>query len=165
MLTLAIFTAVARAGEFHPDQIFGTAVFLFTLASFIGQVVGRSIPGETIMPLIIVATTIYALAVMLHSYARWQQASVPSKSDYVEKGENSDDGKPTLADNCLKIAEEHGLTRRELEILEILADGHSGPYISETLFISDNTVRTHIRNIYRKLGIGSREDILRITRM
>lgn len=37
--------------------------------------------------------------------------------------------------------------------------------ISETLFISDNTVRTHIRNIYRKLGIGSREDILRITRM
>ena len=33
-------------------------------------------------------------------------------------------------------------------------------YISKTLFISDNTARTHMRNIYRKLGIGSREELL-----
>ena len=35
---------------------------------------------------------------------------------------------------------------------------------SDVLFISPNTVRTHIHNIYRKLDVSSREDILRLTK-
>ena len=40
----------------------------------------------------------------------------------------------------------------------------NGVYIGEELVISPNTVRTHIHNIYRKLDVTSREDILRIVR-
>ncbi|MFR2588792.1 MAG: helix-turn-helix domain-containing protein [Adlercreutzia equolifaciens] len=49
-------------------------------------------------------------------------------------------------------------------MLAYLAEGHSGAYISDVLFISPNTVRTHIHNIYRKLDVSSREDILRLTK-
>ena len=56
----------------------------------------------------------------------------------------------------------YSLTGREREILGYLALGHSGAYISEELLISPNTVRTHIHNIYRKVGVASREDIVRL---
>ena len=67
-------------------------------------------------------------------------------------------------DRCAQLADAHNLTAREQEILAYLAEGHSGAYISDVLFISPNTVRTHIHNIYRKLDVSSREDILRLTK-
>lgn len=48
------------------------------------------------------------------------------------------------------------LTRREKEILALLAAGRSNLEISEGLFISPTTVKTHLRNIYRKLGVSNR---------
>jgi len=49
-----------------------------------------------------------------------------------------------------------GLTRREKEILLMVAAGHSNETIAAQLFISSNTVRTHIYNIFRKIGVQSR---------
>lgn len=51
------------------------------------------------------------------------------------------------------------LSPRELEILNILATGRSYKDIAATLFISVETVRTHIRNIYRKLHVHSWTEI------
>jgi LuxR family maltose regulon positive regulatory protein len=49
------------------------------------------------------------------------------------------------------------LSERELEVLRLLATGQSGPKIAEQLYVSVNTIKTHIRNIYGKLGVNSRE--------
>lgn len=48
------------------------------------------------------------------------------------------------------------LTAREAEILQLLSDGHSSRAIAQTLFISPETVQTHVRNLLGKLGVGSR---------
>lgn len=48
------------------------------------------------------------------------------------------------------------LTRREREVLQLAADGLSGPAIAEALVITPATVRTHFRNVYEKLGVGDR---------
>jgi DNA-binding NarL/FixJ family response regulator len=48
------------------------------------------------------------------------------------------------------------LTAREAEILQLLADGHGSRAIAEKLFISPETVQTHVRNLLGKLGVGSR---------
>jgi DNA-binding NarL/FixJ family response regulator len=50
----------------------------------------------------------------------------------------------------------HGLTKRELEILRVLATGKSNREIAAALVISDHTVRRHIQNIFAKLGVSSR---------
>ena len=63
-----------------------------------------------------------------------------------------------------RAAIEPPLTAREREILGYLAEGHNDAFIAEALVISPNMARTHIRNIYRKLDVSSREDILRLTR-
>jgi LuxR family maltose regulon positive regulatory protein len=48
------------------------------------------------------------------------------------------------------------LTDRENEVLQLVAKGHSNKAIQEQLFISNNTVRTHIKNLYGKLGVNNR---------
>ena len=48
------------------------------------------------------------------------------------------------------------LTRRELEILELAAEGCSAPMIAEELLVGTATVRTHFRNIYEKLEVHDR---------
>src|SRR5690606_10777864 len=50
------------------------------------------------------------------------------------------------------------LTGREIEILREVAEGLTSREISEKLFISENTVKNHIRNILDKTGLGSRHD-------
>ena len=56
------------------------------------------------------------------------------------------------------------LTPREAEVLELLQDGWTNSEIADDLSIGIETVRTHARNIYRKLGIASRRDLSRLAR-
>ena len=56
------------------------------------------------------------------------------------------------------------LTPREAEVLEMLQDGARNAEIAHALSIGIETVRTHARHIYRKLGIGSRRELTRLTR-
>jgi LuxR family maltose regulon positive regulatory protein len=60
----------------------------------------------------------------------------------------------------------HGeaLTERETEILRLLQSSLSLSEIASELFISPNTVKTHAKAVYRKLGVSSREDAVRIGR-
>ena len=48
------------------------------------------------------------------------------------------------------------LSERELEVLRLLATDLDGPEIAAQLFVSLNTMRTHTRNIFAKLGVNSR---------
>jgi PAS domain S-box-containing protein len=48
------------------------------------------------------------------------------------------------------------LSERELEVLRLAADGHSGPEIAVQLRLSPATVKSHFEHIYEKLGLGDR---------
>jgi ATP/maltotriose-dependent transcriptional regulator MalT len=48
------------------------------------------------------------------------------------------------------------LSRRELEVLELVRDGLSNLQISKRLFLSQATVKSHLVHIYAKLGVDSR---------
>jgi len=49
-----------------------------------------------------------------------------------------------------------GLTARECEVLKLMADGHNNAQIAVALFVSENTVKTHVSNIFTKLGCRDR---------
>jgi DNA-binding NarL/FixJ family response regulator len=51
------------------------------------------------------------------------------------------------------------LSRRESEVLPLLQQGHSNAQIALALHVGVETVRTHARNIYRKLGVSSRREL------
>jgi two-component system, NarL family, response regulator LiaR len=61
-----------------------------------------------------------------------------------------------IADDTAR--ERLGITRRELEILELVARGLSNREIGETLFVSENTVKTHCSRAFDKLGARRRTE-------
>jgi len=49
-----------------------------------------------------------------------------------------------------------GLTDREVEVLRLIARGHTNRVIGEDLYISPKTVGRHVENIYSKIGVSTR---------
>lgn len=56
------------------------------------------------------------------------------------------------------------LTRKEIRVLQLLAEGYSNGAMAEKLFVSDSTVRTHLRNINMKLNAKSRTQAVAVAR-
>jgi DNA-binding NarL/FixJ family response regulator len=54
-----------------------------------------------------------------------------------------------------------GLTRRELEILRLLAEGHSNAQLARMLWVTEQTVKFHLSNVYRKLHVSNRTEASR----
>lgn len=58
------------------------------------------------------------------------------------------------------VREFFGLSAREAEVAELIARGYTVAHIAEQLFVSENTVRTHSKHIYTKLGIHKRQELI-----
>ena len=60
-----------------------------------------------------------------------------------------------------RVEESPGLTRRELEILRLVAEGHSNAQLARMLWVTEQTVKFHLSNIYRKLEVANRTEASR----
>ena len=60
------------------------------------------------------------------------------------------------------FAERYGLTKRETEICSYLVRGRSAKRIAEELFISENTVWTHTKNVYAKTKVSGKDDLMNL---
>ena len=63
---------------------------------------------------------------------------------------------PLATTTAPPVADQHGLSPRELEVLRLMADGRTNQEIADELFLSLRTVTTHITAILGKLGLPSR---------
>lgn len=63
-------------------------------------------------------------------------------------------------DACSLIAAEHGLSKREAEILPFALKGRTGERIAAEFYISKSTVDTHLRRIYAKCGVHGRQELI-----
>jgi LuxR family maltose regulon positive regulatory protein len=70
-----------------------------------------------------------------------------------------DGGKPLSEDRMREP-----LTDREIDVLRLLADGHPNRLLAEKLFVSETTVKAHLRNINAKLNARNRTDAVNIGR-
>lgn len=60
---------------------------------------------------------------------------------------------------CAQMGEEYRLSPREIEVLALLAWGKNARRIEEVLGLSANTVKTHVRHIYTKMGVHTRSEL------
>lgn len=67
-----------------------------------------------------------------------------------------------LEERCAAVAHDKKLTPRETEIFTMLAHGRNVPFIQEKLVVSRNTVKTHVSNIYGKLGVHSQQELINL---
>jgi DNA-binding NarL/FixJ family response regulator len=73
----------------------------------------------------------------------------------------SAEGARSPAARAAEPAGEAGLTNREREILSLVADGRSNGEIARELFLSEQTIKYHLTNVYRKLGVDGRTGAVR----
>lgn len=160
LFAVAFAIAGSNAREFSPSLVLSVVMGCFSLSSMAGIAFGgylHLLESQTIfMPVVVVA--IYCVFLVAYSIVGfWRNTS--SCSDSEE--DTVDSVEPTsIAVRCGSLSEEFALSPRESEILCFLARGHAASFIAKTLIISESTVYTHTRNIYQKMGIGSREELL-----
>ena len=98
-----------------------------------------------------------ASAELSNSETQIMSADLQSTSP-EEPHEDITSSEPTgLARAALPV---YGLSLRELEILDLFAQGRSANWIADSLTISKNTVRSHLRSIYTKLDVHTRQELL-----
>lgn len=63
---------------------------------------------------------------------------------------------------CDALAERYNLTKREIELLALTLEGKTRTQIEQELYLSGNTVKTHLRHAYGKLGVHSKAEVAEI---
>jgi len=70
--------------------------------------------------------------------------------------------KPDVDNALNRLAQRYGLSKRESEIAGYMIRGYTFRQMSEEIFISIDTVRSHSKNLYRKLGIHKRQELYQL---
>lgn len=66
----------------------------------------------------------------------------------------------SFEERCKKFIDSYKLTPKQAEVLNYWARGMTSAYIEEAMCISSNTVATHIKNIYQKADLHSRQELI-----
>ena len=78
----------------------------------------------------------------------------------ASSSERADSVQPALEEQCDRVARECNLSKREVDVLKLLARGYSSARIQSELYITPGTVNYHTRNIYSKLGVHSKQALI-----
>lgn len=117
--------------------------------------------GSTdVRTLCLVLVGILAVAMLLVPRKDSAWTGARQKVSDTERSVEPDIAQPSFDALCDDIAARFKLSARETEIFKLLAQGRSQPYIRDLLYLSKNTVSTHIKHIYRKLDIHSKEELI-----
>ena len=144
----------SQESALHPFCVFGigyTGVFgSVALGTWVGMV-PREAGGEnsTIYIIGIVLVAIYLLAIPLVLMKRRRKSSVIVAMDEDQ-----------LSFCCERLARRHAITQSEQAVMELLARNMSYASVAKELQLSENTVRTHGKAIYRKLDVHSKQELV-----
>ncbi len=136
----------------------GVGLGAYGLASFAGQLIGRTVPALLgLAPLCTVL--LFVLFIVLALCLDSRNPDLLQLFDDLRGRQLSLTDLQAVNARCAEVGAEHRLTPRETEVMQMLCAGRSRSYIAETLFISENTVKTHSDRLYKKLGVHSREEL------
>ncbi len=152
----------ARGNHFDPVVVFGLFSGLFYVLMAVGNTIGVYSYGlaadSDLTYLVVSMLSIYALSLLFFVVSRvygLRRERVTAARQAVRA-----EGLPELlSERCRQLAEDAGLSAREREVLFPLAQGRDALYIAAKLGIGESTVRSHIKSIYRRLGIHSRQEL------
>ena len=166
--TMFVWTAgvdLARKGVFSPV----ISVSLFRGMYYVGQTALVSLffsaTGNLSFEMqCFSAVCILALATVVSLCGKSEYALPHRQEGHAETTEKSEElhqSVETADETPIELlAQTYGMTEREREVFELLVHGRSVTYIMESLYISRNTVNSHVKHIYQKLGVHSKQQML-----
>lgn len=167
-----------KLNSLSPIKTFGVMRIAITVGMLLGWFLGMASPCLSdvisplsyitffIVPTVVVASTLVFTEKEIFSVRVATYERIESEQAGTEI--NAANSKKAILQEAAAIEEEAivafgaewHLSRREMEILPLLLKGKTAVYISEQLYVAPGTVKTHIYNIYRKLDIHSKMELL-----
>ena len=150
-LVWALMVSVAQSKRL---ATLGLIAFLHTscfLGVVLGQLVVAAVQADVVRGSIVMLACLGAAALLFAGFNG--KVTVSEEMFSAPQGDQLERAVCDLAQEC-------GLTPREVEVLQAWSTGHNAAYIEQNLGISRNTVKTHLNHIYQKTGTAGREELL-----
>ena len=84
----------------------------------------------------------------------------PVLVDSADEDDASEERALTVDERCEVLSQQKGLTKRETEVLHLLARGRTGVFIQHELCVSYNTIKAHVKHIYQKLDVHTHQELI-----
>ncbi len=158
----------ARSQVLPPVLVYGLFAGAVYACSLLGSFVGSLADmrgGIGLTELAVVAlVAVYVLSMAMVAPQRKGEGSLRQASQVPFSAMGSVVERPVETDivsaRCAVAVERYALSPRESDVVVLLAHGRDVPYIAEELVLSKNTVRSHIKNIFTKTGVHSRQELI-----
>lgn len=151
---------VALHSAYKPFIVFCPGMLLYSIPDWLGRSTA-SFFGLTSFDSVLVSALLVVSVVMVAFFLPSRSPDVQLLLSDLNGTERPSGPEVDVIDGrCAAVGEQRGLSKREIEIMQYLCKGRSRPYIAETLYLSENTVRTHSRRIHAKLDIHNRQELL-----
>lgn len=158
MVGLLMLADIAHHSELHPFTVFSAGWVAYALPLSIGIAMASAVPPGLASSLVILLAYLSSMAVIFllndRNFSRQRLLADLSEPPVEVSAYEAIDR------SCVLIGREKGLTPREVEVMQLLCKGRSKGYIAETFMLSENTVRSHSKNLYRKLDVHSVQEML-----
>ncbi len=159
--------AIARRRGLVFELFYGTGYFaLMAFCSVLEKVMPTLLAASSSMELLLVFGVffcVYALSMAFVAVRRRRRDSGGDGAENTTAPASPPSSEPTVTTDAERVAavQAHcGLSDREAEIVLLMMHGRNVPAIAEALVISQNTVRTHVKRIYRACGVHSRQELI-----
>lgn len=153
---------IARRGTMRPFSTVFFGMLLFWIPDFLGRsLVYTHLLANDIQ--LLASTSLAAIVIVLAFFLPDRSPDAESLLDDLDEQVPKNarlHAKRSADQACDALAAQYDISPREADVLRLLCVGRSRPYIAETLFLSENTVRSHTRNIYQKMQVHSRQELL-----
>lgn len=80
--------------------------------------------------------------------------------DFSQPSTTRDGWRDRIDKQAELLKQDFGLSNREAEVVKLVCQGNTVPSIADQLYISENTVRTHMKRLYAKLGIHKKQELI-----
>lgn len=188
MIAWALFASLSSTSGISPLRVFGLGFSAFMMGSTLGWPFGFFIDSLQLTGSLGIFSAVLLAVVLLvcfvlfphsnlstlgnaivveddedlyHYASEYEYATVSMPAKDVEEQDElpGDTVRPHWRIRIMRLAEEYELSSRETEVFILMAKGKNARTIADELCVSYNTARTHVRNIYTKLGIHSRPEL------
>ena len=173
---------IARHGSYRPSTVFAAGWVTYSLPFAVGELSGTYLQTLGSNAAMVMAAIVWVLVIVTLFFM--DEASVGNHLIFTELNDGGDEDTPanrlgalqqdlndqralsgqsaadSISVRSAALAKAYQLTPREHEILELLARGRSKAYIADAFFISENTVRGHVKRLYAKLDVHSKQELV-----
>lgn len=167
ILFVACCAAIARASFSEIPSKANVQVAFYQAAAFAIALIGclalTQLWGSSVAAVFSIALCVIALGagwLLSRAWNAREEAELASLEELRRLVASYRVNEASLEEQCARVARTYDLTRKEEAILNLLLGGKTRTEIAQELYVSDNTVKTHIRNLYKKMGVSGKAELV-----